>query len=71
LVRSLDLALAHRLRKHTPNMSETTDDIAARHRKEIKALEGEQRAAVKKTKTTAGKAKKAKEAVAAYVVVDE
>lgn len=52
-------------------MSETTDDIAARHRIELKALEGEQRAAVKKTKTTAGKAKKAKEAVAAYVVVDE
>ena len=34
-------------------------------RKEVKALEGERRGAVKKTKATAGKGKKGKEAVAA------
>ena len=34
------------------------------HRKEIKALDGEKRATLKKTKGTAGKGKKAKEKLA-------
>ena len=41
------------------------EEIAARHRKEVKALDGEKRAAVKKAKSTKGK--KAKEEIAAYV----
>lgn len=40
-------------------------DLHARHRKELKALEGEKRAAIKKTKATTGK--KGKDLVAAYV----
>lgn len=44
------------------------EDIAARHRKELKALDGEKRAAIKKAKSVAGgaaKGKKAKEEIAA------
>lgn len=41
------------------------EDLQARHKKEIKALDGAKRAAVKKIKTTlAGKSKKGKDAVA-------
>jgi OTU domain-containing protein 6 len=43
-------------------MSETNEEMNARHRKELKALEGEKRAETKKTKSTAGK--KAKAAIA-------
>ena len=42
-------------------MSESIDEVTARHRKEIKALDGALRAELKKAKTTAGKGKKAKE----------
>jgi hypothetical protein len=42
-------------------MSETVDEVSARHRKEIKAADGAYRAELKKAKTTAGKGKKAKE----------
>jgi hypothetical protein len=41
------------------------EDVEARHRKELKALEGERRAELKKAKATKGK--KAKDEVAAYV----
>lgn len=40
----------------------STEEVEARHKKEIKALDGEKRAAIKKSKGTKGK--KAKEAVA-------
>lgn len=40
------------------------EEIQARHRKELKALDGEKRASLKKTKATAGKGKKAKEMLA-------
>mgnify|MGYP000076606127 CR=1 FL=1 len=46
-------------------MAESEDEIKARHRKELKTLEGEKRAAIKKTKSTAGK--KAKALVSEYV----
>jgi hypothetical protein len=39
----------------------TLEEVQARHRKEIKALDGEKRAQLKKAKATAGKGKKAKE----------
>ena len=41
------------------------DDVAARHKKEIKAFEAEKRTALKKIKGTAGKGKKGKELLAA------
>jgi len=37
------------------------EETQARHRKELKALDGEKRASLKKAKTTAGKGKKAKD----------
>jgi hypothetical protein len=46
----------------------TREDVEAGHRKELKALEGEKRAALKKAKATKGK-NKAKDEVAAYVWV--
>lgn len=42
----------------------STEEIEARHRKEIKALDGEKRATLKKTKATTGKGKKGKEKLA-------
>jgi hypothetical protein len=42
-------------------------EVTARHRKEIKAADGANRAELKKAKTTAGKGKKAKEVMQAYV----
>jgi hypothetical protein len=45
--------------------STTIEEVTARHRKEIKALDGELRAALKKAKSTAGKGKKAKEVMQA------
>jgi len=39
--------------------------MEARHKKELKAFEGEKRSALKKIKGTAGKGKKGKEALAA------
>jgi hypothetical protein len=41
------------------------EDIEARHKKELKALDGAKRAAVKKAKSTSGNSKKAKEVLAA------
>jgi len=41
----------------------STEEVESWHRKELKALEGERRAAVKKLKSTKGK--KAKETIAA------
>ena len=38
-------------------------DMEARHRKELKVLEGERRATVKKLKSTQGGGKKAKDAI--------
>lgn len=46
-----------------------SDEIEARHKKELKALETEKRAAIKKVKGTAGKGKKAKELLAEYVTL--
>lgn len=46
-------------------MSESREDMESRHRKELKALEGEKRAAVKKAKGRGGKGKKGKEMLAA------
>jgi hypothetical protein len=46
-------------------MSTKEEDTYARHRKELKALDGEKRSAFKKAKSTAGK--KAKVIVEAYV----
>jgi hypothetical protein len=43
----------------------TVEEVTARHRKEIKALDGALRAELKKCKTTAGKGKKAKEVLQA------
>ena len=43
----------------------TMDDLKAKHKKELKALDGEKRNQLKKTKATAGKGKKGKEALAA------
>jgi hypothetical protein len=40
------------------------EETQTRHRKELKALDGEKRADLKKTKATAGKGKKAKEKLA-------
>lgn len=40
-------------------------EIKTRHNKELKALEGEKRAALKKAKSTAGKGPKAKELLTA------
>lgn len=42
----------------------SSEEIEAGHRKELKALEGEKRATLKKTKATAGKGKKGKEKLA-------
>jgi hypothetical protein len=42
-------------------MEETREELEVRHRKELKALDGEKRAALKKTKATAGKGKKGKD----------
>ena len=42
-----------------------TEDIEARHKKELKAFDTEKRAAIKKVKGTAGKGKKGKELLAA------
>jgi hypothetical protein len=39
----------------------TLEEVQIRHRKEIKALDGEKRAQLKKVKATAGKGKKGKE----------
>jgi len=47
---------------------EQKEELEARYRKAVKALEGERRAALKKTKGTAGKGKKAKEALERYVL---
>ena len=47
------------------------EEIAARHRKEQKALDGEKRAAIKKTKSVCAKGKKAKEEIAAYVILSQ
>ena len=44
------------------------EDVQARHKKELKALDGEKRAQIKKTKQTAGKGKKAKDKLAEYVL---
>uniref|UniRef100_A0A7S2EVU4 OTU domain-containing protein n=1 Tax=Trieres chinensis TaxID=1514140 RepID=A0A7S2EVU4_TRICV len=41
------------------------EEAKSRHKKELKALEGEKRSALKKAKSTAGKGKKGKEAMAA------
>ena len=43
----------------------TMDDLKAKHKKELKALDGEKRNQLKKTKATAGKGKKGKDALAA------
>ena len=43
------------------------EELLSRHRKELKVLDGEKRAYIKKAKTTKGK--KAKDEVASYVVV--
>ena len=40
------------------------EEMQARHKKEVKTLDGEKRSQVKKTKQTAGKGKKAKEKLA-------
>uniref|UniRef100_A0A7S4UZK3 OTU domain-containing protein n=1 Tax=Ditylum brightwellii TaxID=49249 RepID=A0A7S4UZK3_9STRA len=45
--------------------NETKDDMLARHKRELKSLDGEKRSSLKKVKGTAGKGKKGKEAVAA------
>ena len=45
--------------------TETIEECESRHRKELKALDGQKRAALKKAKQTGGKSKKAKEAMAA------
>ena len=42
-----------------------SDEVKSRHNKEIKTLEGEKRAELKKAKGTAGKGQKAKEVLAA------
>ena len=44
---------------------ETPADARTRHKKELKVLDGEKRSILKKTKATAGKGKKGKEALAA------
>jgi hypothetical protein len=41
-----------------------SDEIRSRHTKELKALEGEKRAELKKAKGTSGKGQKAKEILA-------
>ena len=48
-----------------PEECATMDELRARHKKELKALEGEKRNHLKKTKATAGKGRKGKEALAA------
>ena len=49
-----------------PSQSNATmDDLKAKQKKELKALDGEKRNQLKKTKATAGKGKKGKEALAA------
>ena len=50
---------------HFPTVNATMDDLKAKHKKELKALDGEKRNQLKKTKATAGKGKKGKEALAA------
>ena len=53
-----------RLHLTPPKTAMSLEEIQARHRKEIKALDGEKRATLKKTKATAGKGKKAKDMLA-------
>lgn len=48
---------------------ETKDEMVLRHKKELKSLDGERRAALKKTKSTAGKGKKGKEILTRYVII--
>lgn len=43
--------------------AETQEEIKSRHSKELKALDGQKRAALKKAKQTGGKSKKAKETI--------
>lgn len=43
------------------------EETHAIHRKEVKALDGEKRATLKKTKATAGKGKKGKEKLSEWV----
>lgn len=43
------------------------EELLAQHRKELKALDGEKRAAIKKAKATKGK--KAKDEIAGYVLL--
>ena len=43
----------------------TMDDLKAKHKKDLKALDGDKRNQLKKTKATAGKGKKGKDALAA------
>lgn len=46
-------------------LTETKDEIIARQKKQLKSLDGEKRASMKKAKSTAGKGKKkAKEVLA-------
>ena len=52
-------------RTNPANPNATMDDLKAKHKKELKALDGEKRNQLKKTKATAGKGKKGKEALAA------
>ena len=47
------------------NPTVTMDDLKAKHKKELKTLDGEKRNQLKKTKATAGKGKKGKDALAA------
>ena len=46
------------------NLTMSLEETQARHKKEIKALDGEKRSQLKKTKQTAGKGKKAKDKLA-------
>ena len=52
-------------RTNPANPNATMDDLKAKHKKELKALDGEKRNQLKKTKATAGKGKKGKEALSA------
>jgi hypothetical protein len=45
------------------------EELLSQHRKEIKSLDGEKRAAIKKAKSTKGK--KAKDEITRYVTVPE
>ena len=48
-----------------PVEGETREEMEARHKKELKVLDGAKRAVLKKTKSTSGKSKKAKDALSA------